>query len=64
MTEWAIIFILLCIFYGPIYVMIGIIGLAAAAAPGTRDSMPSGLFAFMMVIFAIPFGVAGYMMSR
>lgn len=61
MEGWTIVFILLCLFFGPVYVLVAVIGFAAAIAPGTSNSLPIGLLMFLLIIFAIPFIFTGYM---
>lgn len=61
MDGWVIVFILLCLFLGPVYVFIAVVGMAAAIAPGTCEGLPIGLLIFLLMIFGLPFVFTGYM---
>ncbi|QYB17680.1 hypothetical protein PV-S19_0316 [Pacmanvirus S19] len=61
MDGWLIAFILLCVFFGPVYVVLAIIGLAMASAPGTAATMPIALLIFILILFGSPFVFFGYM---
>lgn len=56
-----IVFIIICIFYGPVYVLVVLLTLGAAIAPGTRDNMSVLLATFIMLLLSTPIVFAGYM---
>jgi pilus assembly protein TadC len=64
MDGWLIAFILLCVFYGPVYLFVAILGFAASIAPGTSASMPFGLYIFLLLLLGLPFIFTGYMALR
>lgn len=61
MDGWIIIFILLCVFYGPIYVTLALFGGALTFAPGTANDVPIGPFIFLLILLGAPFIFFGYM---
>jgi hypothetical protein len=61
MEAAIIVFIIICIFYGPIYVLAVLLTLGAATSPGTRDTMSATLATFIMLLLSTPFVFAGYM---
>ena len=62
MQAWSIAFIILCLIYGPIYVIGAIVGIAAVFAPGTAS--PGWAVTLAVVIFGLPFIGVGYMALR
>ncbi len=60
-TGWTIIFVLLLIFYGPIYLFIVLTALGASIAPGTASTQTTLFAIFVTTLLGLPFAGAGYM---
>lgn len=61
MEGWTLVFILLCIFFGPVYMFIAVIGLLAEMSPGTRQGFPLGIYILLLFLLGVPFVFVGYM---
>lgn len=61
MDGWLVAFIILCLFFGPGYIITAIIGFLVATAPGTKSAVSIMLYIFMLIIFGSPFIFTGYM---
>jgi len=61
MNGWTIVFIILCVTLGPVYVIGAVIGLVAQFTPGTRDRFPVGVYTVLLILLAVPFLSVGYM---
>jgi hypothetical protein len=61
MEAWLIVFILLCIFYGPIYLMMVAAGYALTAMSNNGTIEPTFRLFIMSVILGLPLIVTGYM---
>ncbi len=61
MNGWLVVFIILCIVYGPLYVFGFMMIIASSVAPGTRDSIDTGFATLLMLALSVPFIFTGYM---
>ena len=58
--TWMNIFVILIIFYLPIYLLVGITGIAGMYSPGTRDWITPARVLLVMILMGIPFVITGY----
>jgi len=61
MSAAIIVFIIICIFYGPVYVIAVLSIFGATIAPGTKDSVSVTAAVFISLLLSTPIAFAGYM---
>ncbi|SIP86015.1 Hypothetical protein PACV_302 [Pacmanvirus A23] len=64
MDGWLLVFIILCIFYGPIYLMMLAAGYALGAMGNGGDPVFTARFTLMGFILGLPLFVTGYLAYR